>query len=179
MSKIYAAYQFNLTDYQDELTCTLYTQGCLVQCPWCHNKNLWHTGEGVYTLENVLEEIDHQKIKPTAIAFSGGEPLLHTYSILLDSVILKKLGYKTVLYTSGCSGGLWPDVLHKGFDKIVLSIKGGEEFYTPPGLRYLVNKVVFLNSIGFDFEVQVLRSIHGDDTERISGPFRAFAPVIN
>jgi pyruvate formate lyase activating enzyme len=178
MSNIYADMQMNLTDYQDEITCTLYTQGCRLHCPWCHNKQLWPETGAKYRFGDVIHFLDKQRVKPGAVAFSGGEPMLHAFQVIMDSCCLRNEGYKTILYTSR----IGPDptkFLTKSFDKIVLSVKGGPEFYGEATYIELLNSVMMMSSIDFDLKVQVLESIHGEDTERISGPFRKISTVIN
>lgn len=177
---IYAAMQINLIDCPDEITCTLFTQGCRTYCPWCHNKKLWPETEGQYNFSDVKKFIKRQRVKPGAIAFSGGEPLLHREQVIHDAEELRQQGLKTVLYTSGYTDGPISVCFPVDtFDSIILSIKGGEDFYPPGVYNSIFNSVIFMNFLDYDLTVQILESIHGKDTEKISEPFRRFSKVVN
>lgn len=72
--------------------------GCDVYCPWCDQKETWSMKKyPLLTVENITNNITN--INTKHIIITGGEPLLHDLFSLTK--ILKNLGYKTHLETSG------------------------------------------------------------------------------
>ena len=83
----------------DGLRCVLWTQGCLHNCPGCHNPNT-HDLKGGYLEE--VEEICHQLDQlcyHDGITLSGGEPFLQAKELLPIVKHARSLGMDVWAYT--------------------------------------------------------------------------------
>lgn len=79
---------------------TVFTQGCLHNCPGCHNKDT-HTLNGGYREEinKITEDIKKAELI-TGVTVSGGEPFLQLYPLRdLLRKIKKETQLNTMLYT--------------------------------------------------------------------------------
>ena len=75
----YGIQKLSLVDYDSEVSCTLFTRGCNMRCPFCHNYEL------VVYNENFTKAIPDEDIKNyllthtnrlSAVVITGGEPTL-------------------------------------------------------------------------------------------------------
>ena len=74
------------------------TQGCDIGCHWCDEPNSWSLNKGVnMTASDLLSELNG--IKTNIVIFTGGEPLMHDLTDLVDS--FSHQGYQMHLETSG------------------------------------------------------------------------------
>lgn len=105
--------KLSLLDYPHKLCSTLFTQGCNLRCPYCHNPDLvLGTAQALPTKE-VLNFLKSRQGKLDAVCITGGEPLLHTkLADLLDEI--KALGFAVKLDSNGC----FPDRLHRLLPKL-------------------------------------------------------------
>lgn len=105
--------KLSLLDFPHKLCSTLFTQGCNLRCPYCHNPDfVFGTAQSLDTKE-VLNFLKSRQGKLEAVCISGGEPLLHIeLTDLLDEI--KALGFAIKLDSNGC----FPDRLRKLLPKI-------------------------------------------------------------
>ena len=97
----------SLVDYPNKPAITIFTGGCNLNCPFCHNGELVALREGEFE-EPVLEFLKQRRDKLDAVCISGGEPTIHSD---LDEFIgeIQSLGYSVKLDTNGSK----PEVLQK------------------------------------------------------------------
>lgn len=64
-------------DYPGRIACIVFTQGCDLRCPYCHNPGTrpGHGGRNLSEVD-VLEFLDKRREKLGAVVVSGGEPCL-------------------------------------------------------------------------------------------------------
>ncbi len=71
--------QDSYQEYEDYQSVVLFTSGCNLACPWCHNRS---------RVNGCLDDVDlHKCVTPLteAVVFLGGEPLLHNIKeVVLD-----------------------------------------------------------------------------------------------
>jgi len=118
----------SLIDYPDNISTILFTAGCNLRCPYCHNWRVVLDYKGPFLSEdqaiNILEErrkfIDH-------VVITGGEPTIHKD---LPSFIfhLKKLGYKVKLDSNGMLPRVIKEVLPY-LDYIAVDVKTSLDLY--------------------------------------------------
>lgn len=107
-------------DWPGELAATVFCQGCLWDCPYCHNPEL-RSGKTEYPVSwsSVLEFLQRRKGLLDAVVFSGGEPLLQP-AILNAVVEVRSLGFRIGLHTTGMFqerfAALLPHLDWVGFD---------------------------------------------------------------
>ncbi len=91
-----------LLDYPGEVAATLFTYGCNLRCPYCHNANLVEGGipEDFLTRQEVLAFLEKRQKVLSGVCITGGEPLVHPD---LRELILsiRSLGYRIKLDTNG------------------------------------------------------------------------------
>ncbi|WJZ03225.1 anaerobic ribonucleoside-triphosphate reductase activating protein [Corynebacterium freiburgense] len=94
---------FSSTDWPDKLTATVFTQGCPLDCRYCHNPALKHIGQsGNVTLEEIETLLVQRKGLLDGLVISGGEPLLHR-GLSQTIARVHALGFPVGLHTSGYS----------------------------------------------------------------------------
>jgi pyruvate formate lyase activating enzyme len=122
----------SLIDYPDNVSTVLFTAGCNLRCPYCHNWRivLGESGQeiseekAVAILEQRKEFIDH-------VVVSGGEPTLQGDLPQFLSR-LKSLGYRVKLDTNG----LRPEVLGECLpflDYVAVDVKTSIDRYSDLG----------------------------------------------
>lgn len=101
--------KLSLVDYPGKVACTLFTGGCNLRCPYCHNSELLEGDMPRVDTSEVLAYLDHRKGILDGVVVSGGEPCMQPD--LLDFLAtLKGKNLLVKLDTNGC----YPDVLGKG-----------------------------------------------------------------
>ena len=91
---VFAGFQkLTLLDFPGRMACILFTKGCNMRCPFCHNDSLVRAGEAEgYSEEEILEYLKKRQGILEGVVISGGEPLLHNgLGDFLKKV--KELGY--------------------------------------------------------------------------------------
>ncbi|WP_457614728.1 radical SAM protein [Methanopyrus sp.] len=102
----------------------IWTQGCPLRCPWCHNPETRDPDGGEVTkVETILRNVEKYAVYLDTLIVSGGEPLLQSCDELKALARgARNLGLKVVLDTSGFP----PDRLGKvvsSFDRVALDLK--------------------------------------------------------
>lgn len=103
--------KLTLLDYPEKVACTLFTLGCNLRCPFCHNATLV-TGHDVehLTEEEVLAFLDKRKHVLEGMCLTGGEPLINNVDEIAAFLTkVKALGYLVKLDTNG----FFPEKLQK------------------------------------------------------------------
>lgn len=104
---------FSAVDYPNHFSAVLYTQGCPLRCPWCHNQELHHfdhSPEDNIPWEDLDSFLKNRIGLLDAIVISGGEPLYQP-NLLENVEKIKSYGFKVGLHTSG--------VLPKALNKLI------------------------------------------------------------
>ncbi len=68
----------SLIDYPGKVACVLFSRGCNLRCPYCHNPELVEgpEPEGMESWEEILRFLSKRKNVLEGVCISGGEPLL-------------------------------------------------------------------------------------------------------
>ncbi len=83
----------------------IFTQGCPLRCAFCHNPDTWHAKDGkLVEIDELITQIKDLApyLKNGGVTVSGGEPLLHSKSLIELFTKLKALNIHTCIDTSGC-----------------------------------------------------------------------------
>jgi pyruvate formate lyase activating enzyme len=123
----FALVKTSLVDYPGCLAAALFTCGCNLRCPYCHNPDLVNA-EAVADMmdaEEVLRFLRMRRKVLEGVCVSGGEPLLQPH--LSDFIReVRLMGYRVKIDTNG----LLPEVLKSlQADYIALDIKTLPEKY--------------------------------------------------
>ncbi len=123
--------KLTLLDFPGHTACTLFTFGCNMRCPFCHNSSLV-TGkcEESHSEEEVLSFLEKRQGLLDGVAVTGGEPLLQKdIDLFLEKV--KALGYSVKLDTNGSFPERLASLIEKGLiDYIAMDIKNIPEKYS-------------------------------------------------
>jgi pyruvate formate lyase activating enzyme len=117
----------SLIDYPGEVAAVLFTRGCNLRCPYCHNPELITGSEprGMLEPERVLDFLRSRRKVLGGVVVTGGEPLLHP-EIPDFLAEVRRLGLKVKLDTNGTL----PDALKAArADYIAMDIKTLPEKY--------------------------------------------------
>jgi pyruvate formate lyase activating enzyme len=121
-----------LVDYPGEVAATLFTSGCNLSCPYCHNPELISgpPPDDFLSREEVLSYLEKRSRVLGAVCITGGEPTLH--GDLPDLVAeIHELGLKVKVDTNGTM----PDRLESlGADYYAMDVKTAPGHYDRVGL---------------------------------------------
>ena len=71
--------KLTLLDYPGTVACTVFTIGCNMRCPFCHNSLLVTKTEEAeeYPVEEFFKFLEKRRGVLDGVCITGGEPLLH------------------------------------------------------------------------------------------------------
>ena len=165
--------KLTLLDYPGRVACTIFTGGCDLRCPFCHNASL-------ALPERERDVIGHDELMAflkkrvgilDGVAVTGGEPLLHAGLEGLLSEI-KALGYAVKLDTNGTFPERLRRIVESGLaDRVAMDVKAAPENYARvtgvPGLAMgpVRESVGCLMSCGVDYEFRTtaVKGLHTRD----------------
>ncbi len=130
--KIYGFMGITLIDYPGLISSMVFTGGCNMNCPFCHNPELVKLNKkNEILLANFYKELDKRASFVDGLVISGGEPLLQ--NDLEDFIIDIKQKYKLKIKLD--SNGLLTDKLKNLIDKklvdyIAMDIKSSSLNYS-------------------------------------------------
>lgn len=115
-------------DYPGNISLVIFTKGCNMNCPYCHNKNL----ETKFELINekiIFDLLIKRKNLIDAVTISGGEPTLQS-DLYGFCFAIKEMGYKIKLDTNGTNPKILKDLIdNKLVDYIAMDIKTSPDKY--------------------------------------------------
>lgn len=120
-----------LLDYPGHVAATLFTHGCPLRCPYCHNPELVTGPEPEEFIDElaVLSFLDRRKNVLDGVCITGGEPLLHPDLPRLIKRI-RSLGLKVKLDSSGIFPERLQRLLEAGYlDYVALDLKTTPDRY--------------------------------------------------
>ena len=159
-----------MVDFPGKLAATVFTGGCNLRCPFCHNAPLVNRVAETPELseEEVLAFLKSRKGLLDGVVLSGGEPLLqHDAADFLKKV--RELGFAVKLDTNGCFPQVLADILQQELvDYVAMDIKNCREKYAQtvgiPGFDITpVEESVRLlqnSGINFEFRTTVVKKFH-------------------
>ena len=160
--------KFSLADYPGKTCAILFTRGCNMRCPYCHNPELvWPERYApALDLDEVLAFLEMRRGLLDAVTVTGGEPCLHAdLPELLTR--LKAMGFAVKLD----SNGSFPDVLRtviagKLVDYVAMDIKAPLEKYAQVSgaelpLESIKESIALLleGSVDYEFRTTVDRDL--------------------
>lgn len=162
--------KLSMVDYPGKLAATVFTGGCDLRCPFCHNAPLVLRVAETPALsqEEVLSFLRTRQGLLDGVVLSGGEPLLQAGAAEFLAAV-RSLGFSVKLDTNGCHPEALANILERGLtDYVAMDIKNRREKYAEtagmPGfdLAPVEESVRLLQSSGVDFEFRttVVREFH-------------------
>lgn len=119
-----------MIDYPGKVACILYTIGCNMRCPYCHNPELVDETAKEIPLPEVWSFLKERRGLLDGVVITGGEPTLHEDLPNFISKI-KNLGYLVKLDTNGTRPAVIKKLMNEKFiDYIAMDIKAPVEMYS-------------------------------------------------
>ncbi len=162
--------KLTLLDYPGKMACTIFTAGCNLRCPFCHNSRLVINPEkqSEFFEEEIFAFLKKRAGVLDGVAITGGEPLLQ--NDIEDFIIkVKDLGYSVKLDTNGTFPEKLRYLVEKGLvDYVAMDVKNSPELYAETvGLSgYDISKIkesiAFLleGKVDYEFRTTVVREFH-------------------
>ena len=123
--------KLTLLDFPGRTACTVFTGGCNLRCPFCHNAGLVRTPmEQPNRTAEVLDYLARRRGILDGVCVTGGEPLLQPD--LLDFLKqVKDMGYAVKLDTNGSLPDRLAAALDSGLiDYVAMDVKSSPEGYS-------------------------------------------------
>lgn len=169
-----------LLDYPEHVAATIFTGGCNLRCPFCHNRELVFAADSLraglvtpYAANEVLAFLKKRRGILTGVCVTGGEPTLQPD--LADFLYeIKQLGLLVKLDTNG----FHPDVLHRLLDQklidyCAIDIKNSPQHYAAtigvdePDMAALEASVSCLLScngtFSYEFRTTIVKELHAEE----------------
>lgn len=160
--------KLTLLDFPEHVACTVFTGGCNLRCPFCHNASLVLTPRESENLEQeVLSYLAGRKGILEGVCITGGEPLLQPdLSDFVEQV--KNMGFSVKLDTNGSD----PDALEallatEMIDYVAMDIKSAPETYEIaigkafPVARFQRSaEIIRTSGIPHEFRTTLVKGIH-------------------
>ena len=163
--------KISLVNFDNEVSATIFLNGCNFRCPFCHNYEfVVPNGESykTYEEEEILDYLRKRVGLLSAVVITGGEPTCN--KDLKDLIIkIKNIGYKIKLDTNGSHPDIVIDLFKENLiDYVAIDIKNSRKEYSKTiGLKdydtsNIENLVSFLltNNYDYEFRTTIMDNYH-------------------
>ena len=162
--------KLTLLDYPGRTACTVFTGGCNLRCPFCHNAGLVRTPlAGPNLTDEVLEYLQKRRGILDGVCVTGGEPLLQPD---LEGFLrrVKEMGYAVKLDTNGMLPQRLKAILATNLvNYVAMDIKSSPDGYaaatgTDADVSAVKDSLSILRASGIPYELRTtaVRGIHTD-----------------
>ena len=171
--------KLTLLDFPGTVACTVFTVGCNLRCPFCHNPALVFNPPDEYRIseDEFFAFLRKRQGILDGVAITGGEPLLHS-DIGEFIAKIKALGFKVKLDTNGTFPERLEKILSEGnVDYVAMDIKNTFDKYAETvGIKNfdveLIKrsiKVIRDSGVAHEFRTTVVSPLHkAEDFEKIA-----------
>ena len=165
--------KLTLLDFPGKVAATLFTGGCNMRCPFCHNSLLVLSPNEVESIpaEEALAFLKKRQGILDGVCMTGGEPLLQ--ADLADFLArVKEMGYAVKLDTNGTNPVRLRELCEAGLvDYVAMDIKNSPSRYAETvgvkdfDLTPIFDSVGLLLAGGVDYEFRttVVKEFHTED----------------
>lgn len=161
--------KLTMLDYPKHTACTVFTQGCNLRCPFCHNASLvLENNEPFMTEDEFFAFLAKRRGILDAVCITGGEPLLQADIKSFISRI-KDMGYKVKLDTNGSFPVKLKKLLDANLvDYVAMDVKASFEGYAKATGIADIELYPFMRSIeilrncdiDYEFRTTLVRGLH-------------------
>ena len=166
--------KLSLVDFPGKVASTVFTGGCNLRCPFCHNSGLLDSPPIAMTPGEFLEYLSGRKGKIDGVCITGGEPCLQPD--LCDFMRqIKSAGFAVKLDTNGCFPKHLQNALDQNLpDYVALDVKNGPEQYaaTAGTERFDIDsllrsiELLLTSSVPFELRTTVVEPLHTEESVR-------------
>ena len=164
--------KLTLLDYPEHVACTLFTVGCNLRCPFCHNRSLVVGDVDRLELMNTDEVLAFLRKRSRVlegVCITGGEPLLQS-DIATFIAQVKEMGYKIKLDTNGAYPDKLIELVEAGLlDYVAMDVKNSRDTYNKTcgcvvEMDNISRSIEFLKSdaVDYEFRTTVTGTFHSD-----------------
>lgn len=174
--------KLTLLDFPGHIAATVFTPGCDMRCPFCHNSELVNDSENLeYYPNEVLDFLKTRVGKLDGVAITGGEPLMQDgiRDFIKD---IKDMGMKVKLDTNGTFPDKLKSLMNEGLlDYVAMDIKNCPGSWAKTaGLLGDAAEILFKKTlqsmellksgnVEFEFRTTVVRELHSEeDMEKLA-----------
>lgn len=160
--------KLTLLDFPGCVACLVFTGGCNLRCPFCHNASLVRSPlECPNMQQEVLEYLARRRGILNGVCISGGEPLLQPD--IADFIAkVKALGYRVKLDTNGSLPKKLRELLMTGLvDYVAMDIKSAPKTYSLASgadIPFEVFKksieIIKNSGVEYEFRTTAVKGIH-------------------
>lgn len=160
--------KMTVLDFPGKIACILFTYGCNLKCPFCHNASLVIDNIEEFSQEEIFKYLEKRKGVLDGVCVSGGEPFLQP-DIMEFLQKLKNTGLAVKIDTNGTSPEKLRYAVENGLvDYVAMDIKNSKEKYPlTTGIQdidigKIEESVKFLldSDIDYEFRTTVVREYH-------------------
>ena len=166
--------RLTLLDYPGRLACTVFTGGCNLRCPFCHNASLvLNTGKEISERE-FFDFLASRVGRLDGVCISGGEPTLQP-DLADFARKIKALGFLVKLDTNGTRPEVISALISEGLiDYIAMDIKNSPLKYAKTAGVEAVDitaikksiKIISESGIHHEFRTTVTQELHSENDIR-------------
>lgn len=177
--QIHGFQKMTLLDFPGRVACTVFTGGCNLRCPFCHNALLVTelADSDIIPTESVLSYLEKRTKLLDGVAITGGEPLLQP-DIASFIRKIKNMGYAVKLDTNGAYPAKLRDLVEEGLvDYVAMDVKNCKEKYGETvgipnfDTSKVEESIKFLLSgkVDFEFRTTIVKEFHTvEDIKKLS-----------
>ncbi|MBR2935394.1 MAG: anaerobic ribonucleoside-triphosphate reductase activating protein [Oscillospiraceae bacterium] len=174
--KLAGLQKLTLLDFPGHVACTVFTAGCNLRCPFCHNSELVLPERKPLLMdeEDFFSFLKKRTGILEGVCVTGGEPLLQQ-DIAGFLRRIKDLGFSVKLDTNGCFPTVLRSLVAEGLvDFVAMDIKNSPARYGQTAgipdldLTPIRESVAFLLSgaVDYEFRTTVAAQFHDEDSFR-------------
>lgn len=170
MIKISGLEKSSLLDYPGKVSAVIFTHGCNLRCPYCHNPELVTGGfckKAAITEEALFEFLKKRKGKLDGVVITGGEPLVH--NDLREFIVkIKDMDYLVKLDTNGTLPKRLKSVLKEDLiDYIAMDVKFPKSDYIKTSARKSMSEkimesidIIMSSNLEYEFRTTYVKNFH-------------------
>lgn len=174
------------SDFPKKVACGLFTQGCNLNCPYCHNRELIPLQSTKVNIPEALQYVEKRRRLISGVVISGGEPTIqrNLESLLIE---IKGMDLAIKLDTNGMKPITLEHILNDGLvDYVAMDVKGPLEKYKVLTGKNIDSKriersisVVSSSDVDFEFRTTVVKPyLNSKDLLKIGEIVRGKGPLI-
>ena len=177
-----------LLDFPGRVACTVFTGGCNLRCPFCHNASLVLSPADTPDIseEQFFSFLSKRKGILDGVCVTGGEPLLQK-DIVPFLERIHSLGFAVKLDTNGSFPERLAEIVSLGLvDYIAMDIKNADNKYAlTAGIKEYTDSfsqsidIIMNCGVPYEFRTTVVKELHTNEdilniAKRISGAERYY-----
>ena len=173
--RLFGLQKLTLLDYPERIACTVFTGGCNLRCPFCHNGSLALGDEkNEISEEEFFSFLESRVGRLDGVCISGGEPTLQPDLVDFARKI-KSLGFLVKLDTNGTRPEVISALLSEGIlDYIAMDIKNSPAKYAETAGVKSIDleaikrsiKIISESGVKHEFRTTVTGELHSEDDVR-------------